>query len=353
MSYSPAIPSNDLLDGRLEDIQYQSLRPVCMTPVQDENAPPLIDGTEDLLGSIADKLKIAALDPKCAPRTSLSLRHLRDPTLSNTISETMRKTVTGLKIRKWPWDGNINWALKGSSIFNDADEELNAFYSLVNMLGHQPYTELWIFQYGLRYIPSVSDNEVYRTIRIEELPKEVQLNQILPLIAGEIYCARLTDTSTITGHNTALITFVTQEDAINFVSAVAAKKIAEPLGKVVPVHTPTYPIPADTERLILDEGYTRTIGIFHSRPTLRMEIARALGNPHQSHILQLESINDGPGIGEVSIRMLSVKAAAAAFEWLRRNPALSKCQFRFLKQDGTPSEERRTSLESGIRAGGW
>lgn len=64
MSYSPATNSRDLLDGGIDDIQFQPLRPLTMKPVQDENLPPVMNGPDDLLGSIADKLHISALDPK-------------------------------------------------------------------------------------------------------------------------------------------------------------------------------------------------------------------------------------------------------------------------------------------------
>lgn len=56
--------STDLLDGGIEDIRIQPLRPLLMTPLPDENSHPLIGDPGDLLGSIVDNLKISALDPK-------------------------------------------------------------------------------------------------------------------------------------------------------------------------------------------------------------------------------------------------------------------------------------------------
>ncbi|KAL4929190.1 fungal specific transcription factor domain-containing protein [Aspergillus undulatus] len=303
MAYVPFTYSTDLLDGRNEDIQISPLRPLYLKDLQDENAPPLVPGQKDLLGNLVDDLKMSVLDPK--------------------------------------WDGKMSWALKGSSVFDGAEEELDAFHTRSNMLvARQPYFELWVFQYGLRYIPSISDRDVYRTIRIDELPPDRSLSQILPLVVGEIYSARLADTSAITGYNTAMIIFVTQEEALKFVVGVKTKVYPLPFGKLVPVHTPTYPIPADTERLIKRDGYTRTIGIFHTKPTLKMELTRVLTNPYLKYAMQLEGIEDGPAHGEVDVKMISVKGAAMVFEWLRKHPTLGQCQFRFLKQNGTPSEAR-------------
>ncbi|RDW70704.1 uncharacterized protein DSM5745_08215 [Aspergillus mulundensis] len=330
MALNSLVYSADLLDSRLEDIQIQPLSPLYQKASQNENHHMLIDGPEDLLGSLVDNLKITALAPKHNPRTLPQRR-----TLDALPPSTKPKDAP---IKPVKWYGEISWSLKGTSVFDDAEQELDAFNNRINMLDHRkPYDELWIFQYGLRYMPSAPDENVYRTIRIDDIPLDKTLNNILPLVVGEIYSARLADTCNITGHNTAMITFISENDAARFVAGAANRTVTLPFGRVVPVHTPTYPMPADIQKSIMHGGYTRILGMFHPRPTLKMEITRAMTSPYQRHALQLESIVDGPGVGEVSIKMLSVKAAAVVFEWLMNHPTLGKCQFRFLKQDGTPS----------------
>ncbi|KAL4952176.1 hypothetical protein BDW69DRAFT_185693 [Aspergillus filifer] len=351
MAYNPYTYSTGLLDDRNEDITIQPLRPLFMKSLQNENSPPFMEGQMDLLGNLADDLKITVLDPKRPPRLVLSPPHPRNATLPNTTTETEEIYLIPSIVK---WGGKISWALKGSSVFDDADEELDAFNNRSNMLVvRQPYSELWVFQYGLRYIPSVSDLDVYRTIRIDEFPPDKKLGQILPSIVGEIYSARLAETSAITGYNTAMITFVTQEDALKFVIGVTNKVYTLPFGKLMPVHTPTYPMPADTERLIKQKGYTRTIGVFHTRPTLKMELTRVLTNPYLRYAMQLESISDGPAYGEVDVKMLSVKGAATVFDWLRTHPTLGQCHFRFLKQDGSPSENGNVMGENDTQHAAW
>ncbi|KAL4748850.1 hypothetical protein BDW72DRAFT_195391 [Aspergillus terricola var. indicus] len=346
MTNNPLAYSADLLDGGLEDIQIKSLSPLYQKVVQNENHPMLINSLEDPTDGLVDNLKISALDHK---RTS-PINSQRHPPPASPPS---KKPKTG-PIKLVEWYGEISWSLKGTSVFDDAEQELDAFMNRTNMLDYRkPYNELWVFQYGLRYIPSISDTNVYRTIRIEEIPLDKNLSQILPLIVGEIYSARLAETYRITGYNTAMITFATEEDAANFVAGSANRTYGIPFGRVIPVHTPTYPIPADTEKLIIEQGCTRILGIFHCRSTLKREITRVMTSPYQNHILQLESIVDGPGMGEVSVKMLSVKAAAVVFDWLRNHPTLGKCQFRFLKQDGTPSDGTAVMLGDGCRTALW
>ncbi|KAL4907389.1 hypothetical protein BDW74DRAFT_176158 [Aspergillus multicolor] len=330
MALNPLAYSADLLDSRLEDIQIQPLSPLYQKAFQNENRHTVIDGPEDLLDNLVDNLKITALAPKHNPRT-LPQRLFLNASPPNTKPK-------DIPVKPVKWYGELSWSLRGTSVFDDAEQELDAFNNRTNMLDHRkPYDELWIFQYGLRYIPSTSDENVYRTIRIDDIPLDKTLDDILPLIVGEIYSARLADTRNITGHNTAMITFTSETDAARFVAGAANRTVTLPFGRVVPVHTPTYPMPVDVEKSIMHGGYTRILGMFHPRHTLKLEITRAMTSPYQRHSLQLESIVDGPGVGEVSIRMLSVKAAAVVFERLVNHPTLGKCQFRFLKQDGTPS----------------
>ncbi|KAL4884446.1 hypothetical protein BJY04DRAFT_215411 [Aspergillus karnatakaensis] len=333
---SPAAYSTDLLDDKIEDIRIQPLRPLSRS-VSDENTPLLIEGPDGWLDGIIDNVKTPALQPKIAPRNPFSQHHTRDASpRPNTV--TKRKAVPKAVM----WDGKISWALKGASVFDDADEEYNAFRTRTNMLLRQPYSDLWVFQYGLRYIPSRSDSEVYRTIRIEELPSGITLGQILPLIVGEVYCARLTDTSAITGYNTAMIVFVTEDDTMKFLGAIAKKTAVLPFGKIVPVHTPTYPMPADIEHWIMEEGLTRSLAVYHSKPSLKAEITRVITHHHYKYSLQLEKIVDGPAPGEIVIKMFSVKGAAAVLATLKGHPTLANCRFRFLSQDSTHSQPQGT-----------
>ncbi|KAL2868769.1 transcription factor domain-containing protein [Aspergillus lucknowensis] len=314
MASDLTVYSTDLLDGEIEDLALiPPLRPQVMTTAGDENAHPHTAEPVEQFDDFVGKLRIPSLESK--------------------------------------WDGKIAWALKGASIFDSIDEEFGAFNSHSNMLIRQPYSNLWVFQYGLRYIPSVADNNVYRAIRIDELPPQITLSEILPLVVGEVYCARLADTAAITGFNTAMITFVTEKDALRFIATSANNSFPLP-GKIVPVHTPTYPMPANIEGMIKD-GYTRCLAVSDPRRSLKQEITRVLTRTHYMYSLQIQSIDDGPVPGEVAVSMFSVKAAAAVFHLLQGHLTSGKCQFRFLKQDGTPSGIDSAATGFFSRTHGW
>ncbi|KKK15364.1 hypothetical protein AOCH_006127 [Aspergillus ochraceoroseus] len=315
MASTPAGHSTDLLDDGTDDIQIQPLCPEMKRPITDENARVGSAGSEGLLDVSLDKLKIPVLEPQCA---SSSFTHHPD---SPTQTKTEPEAQTDLSISSAPWDGSLR-------------ERRLPLPS--NMISRQPLSELSVFQYGLRYIPSGNDIDAYRTVRVEELPAEISLSQILACVRTEIYSARLADTMAITGANTGIITFVTQDDAVQFLTQVVDNSITLPAGKVVPVCTPTYPIPADIARLIAEEGHTRSIGVYSFRGALNDEVLSLIHRPAYMFRAQIEGIEDGPAPGEITIKMLSVKAAAAVFALLRGHPSLRRCQLRFLKcNEGT------------------
>ncbi|KAF7589985.1 hypothetical protein BBP40_003477 [Aspergillus hancockii] len=333
--------SSDLLDGSLDDIQVPVLLPLITRkmpgPASTSATTKLAEGLNlggpvPLLDGGLDELTIPVLKPKRSIATVAS----QAANNSTPDTEGLPEVV--------PWDGRLRWAIEGPSVFDDEDDELGAFYFRPNLLSRHRYSDIWVFQYGLRYVPAMDDQNVYRTVRIENLPSNPTLKQILPAVSGEILSAHLADTTPITGSQTAIITFVWQSDAQRFIQT---SKNGIPFGpilaRVVSVNTPTYPFSAELKRLILKEGCTRCLCVSNVRGTLKSEIRRVLGK--SVHANYIETIQDGYAVGEIYIRFHSIKVAAAAFELLKNHSCFTQCHFRFLK-NGTnmrnnDSEEHR------------
>lgn len=240
-------------------------------------------------------------------------------------------------INTTPWDGKINWAISGPSIFDDQQEELDAVLRRPNVLSAQPTSDLWILQYGLRYMPSAEDTNAYRTVKIE-LPQpssaNITINDILAeLRRVEIYSASLFKTVHLTASNTAIIVFIRQHDALVFLQRTAHSGLrigshATP-ARTSLVNTPTYPIPADLHRLISEHGYSRFLVVCNLRNTLKTELRRVLYKSNCRDLI--ECLDDGYVAGEICVRFHSVKIATAAFEMLKKHPGLGDCRFRFVK----------------------
>lgn len=230
-----------------------------------------------------------------------------------------------------PWDGNIRWTIKGCSIFEDQQDEADAFSYRPNLLTRQPVSDLWIFQYGLRYIPAEAEPNIFRTVRIEKLASNVRLSQILPLVPGWIYSASLCNTSLITGYNTAIVVFVLEKDALDFVQkSKEGLRLGFCVASVALIHTPTYPMTTEMSQLIHEKGYTRCLVISNFRRSLRGEIHRVLRrNAYYNYI---ESVEEGQVVGDVYVRFYSIKKAAAAYDLFQGHPSFERCSIKFLRK---------------------
>ena len=210
-------------------------------------------------------------------------------------------------------------------MFDDADEELDALRRRPGFQS-QRSSDLWIFQYGLRYVPGAGDPDLYRTVKIEPLPVKTTIAQILTKVRGDVYSACLCNTSTITGSLTAIIIFVLQQDAIEFVySNKSGLRIESTVAKPSLVHTPTYPMSAEMTSLIFEDGNTRCISISQASK----DQVKLLNGVLDSSICRQYVESQEEESDKVYIRFHSIKMASVAYSILIHHPGLGGCQINF------------------------
>ncbi|KAF7114490.1 hypothetical protein CNMCM5793_008794 [Aspergillus hiratsukae] len=316
---------SNILDSHLDDIRVPILQPktpqkrihlAVTNPNQLRKVSfQLADG---LLDAGLEDLMIPVLEPERKPLVDCVRKDSDDPKPYQLGMDTV------------PWDGNIRWAIKGCSIFQNQQDEADAFSYCPNLLTRQPVSDLWIFQYGLRYIPAGGEPNIFRTVRIEKLTSNMTLSQILPSVPGEIYSASLCNTSPITGYNTVIVVFMLEKDALNFVQT---SKEGLPLGfcvaSVTLIHTPTYPMTTEMSQLIHEKGYTRCLVISNLRGSLRGIIHRELRR--SGYYKYIERVGEGQG-GDVYVRFYSIKIAAAAYDLIQGDPSFERCSIKFLRK---------------------
>lgn len=229
-----------------------------------------------------------------------------------------------------PWDGQLCWAIKGCSVFDDQEEEADALYYPNNLISRVPLSNRLVFQYGLRYIPSMAETNIYRTATIENLAANISLNQVLLNVSGEVYSSRLFDTRAITGYNTAIVVFLLESEARSFVEkAKEGLHVGSALAKVALVNTPTYPMPADMDNLV-NKGYSRCLVVSDVSATIQKDIWGVLNrSAYHSYI---ECVKVGPFVGQVTIRFHCIKSAAAVLSLLQGHPSFRKCSVSFMKE---------------------
>lgn len=228
------------------------------------------------------------------------------------------------------WDGHIRWAIKGCSVFDDQKDEAGALLYPQNFLSRQPLSSRWVFQYGLRYIPTIDEANAYRTVRIEKLPEDISLDQVLSVTPGEVYSSRLFDTTAITGYNTVIVVFLFEHDARSLVqSASGGLRVGSSSAKVTLVGTPTYPMPPEMDQLI-QRGHTRCLVVSNMSDSNQADLAQVLQrSAYRSYV---ERIEEGPSERDVSIRFHCIKSASAACSLLQGHPIFRKCHVSFLKK---------------------
>jgi hypothetical protein len=227
-----------------------------------------------------------------------------------------------------PWDGEIHWAM--DRLFDNQFEEIEAITNRDNALPGTRLVDQWVFQYGLRYIPKPNETNVYRTVKIEGLPLDATMEQVLGQVCcGDVYSAQLLDTKDITGYHTAIIIFLHQHQAENFAryAAKAGISVNDIRLKATLINTPTYPMPAKMEKAIWEDGHTRCVALGNFRPelmeTLQFVMQRWIYNEY------IECIEDGWEDGKICVLFHSIKIAGAAYDLLNNHPSFHECQIRF------------------------
>lgn len=226
--------------------------------------------------------------------------------------------------------------MEGPTVFDDHDEELDAVAHCRGFESGGRSSDLWVFQYGLRYIPTAGENNLYRTVKIEQLPGSVTLNHIFPKFHGEVYSSSIFNTSPIIGSNTAIVTFVWQSDALEFVYSTPESGLRIGPVRVIPtlVHTPTYPMSAEMKMLVLRLGHTRCLAI--SPPASKVDRLNRFLDRFLER-LNVESRKENEA-GEVCVRFHSIKMASTMQTILSRSSTLGDCEVRFYSASRASSE---------------
>jgi hypothetical protein len=155
------------------------------------------------------------------------------------------------------------------------------------------------FRYGIRYVPLETDTNFLRAVLISNLPKDIELREVLQRVrGGEIHNATLCDTTTLTGSKTAMVVFINEAAAQEYIKYVSEHPILfgddgdERKAEFELIRTPTYPLSLGQKRRISGAyKQTRCLMIQNfpaSFPFGRLEDDLAGGYPFRAaHLLDL------------------------------------------------------------------
>ncbi|KAI4209982.1 MAG: hypothetical protein LQ351_007146 [Letrouitia transgressa] len=118
------------------------------------------------------------------------------------------------------------------------------------------------FKHGIRFQPTPTMHNLYRTVIVDRLPRSITLTPLLEQVqGGPVYSVKLLETFSITGFSSALIVFVFQQSATRFLRQAQKRPLIfnDIPAKVSLVTTPTWPMPESHYRAILDHLQTRCL----------------------------------------------------------------------------------------------
>lgn len=217
-------------------------------------------------------------------------------------------------------------------MFHNPWEEIAAYYLRGNVFSGVYISDMFIFQYGLRYIPYTGEN-VYRTVRIENLPNETSLKEVLAFVPGNIFSAELFDTTAITGYKTVIVVFI-QEIHARYLARIAQDglRIASGLARVTLVNTPTYPISFEMQKWV-NRGCTRSLVLENVYASTMKNLTTLLNNSEVASCV--ECIKIGPLYNHLTVNFYSIESALIACELIQnkcKKARLGKCRLGFLKE---------------------
>lgn len=122
------------------------------------------------------------------------------------------------------------------------------------------------FKNSLVYVPSDTDNNYLRTVHIGNLPSETELRDVLSRVrGGQVLKAILLNTMKLTGGMSAMITFVKEGEADEFVEYTGIHPLTfgdddeKTTAEVALIATPTYPMSAALVNKLNHHGSTRCL----------------------------------------------------------------------------------------------
>ncbi|KAJ5305894.1 hypothetical protein N7508_004909 [Penicillium antarcticum] len=241
-----------------------------------------------------------------------------------------------------PQDYSIQWASGVDDILKD--------FKRGSILRKHPVTfdramrvsDLAVVEHGVRYIhrksditkdllSDSSDSNVYRTVKIEGLRQHIEAKDILSYVrGGVVFSAAVYDTVSLIGSYTAIIIFVEEQGAVNFLDRVRRQGYFIPLETVyvTQITTPTYPILRSLHDLIHNKDRRRTL-VFNdceettdTVKTLKTGIHRFLCKIDR--IDRFEAFGENDPTGLLSVRFVSIAAAIDIQVLLKRHPNFHK-----------------------------
>ena len=154
------------------------------------------------------------------------------------------------------------WSVKPFA--TSAIEREKAIYVQKQSAGEAEYMFPDFFRYGIRFEPDPMETDIYRTVLVDNLPAGLTVFALLQFVkSGAIESVKSVETTNITGHLSALITFIHEKGARTFDQQARRTPLifAGIIARVTLLPSPTYPRTKKLQIAITKHAHTRCLEV--------------------------------------------------------------------------------------------
>ncbi|KAL8717248.1 MAG: hypothetical protein Q9225_005489 [Loekoesia sp. 1 TL-2023] len=241
---------------------------------------------------------------------------------SSKVTQLSAEIVAALFMPRWP--------VKSFELVSG--ERQGAIFVHQRVAGDQEYRFPSLFKYGTRFRPEPMETNLYRTVVIDNLPLGIRLFTLLQHVkGGAVVDVKLLNTRTITGHLSAMITFVHEHGAKAFEQRVYGQPLVFEgvRARVTLLPTPTYPVGGCLRAAIANHGHTRCLEVRNfPRGIKPVELERDLRtcNVITTHHIESKKMRLD---GVLELRFTSINSAGHAYGILISRKQYRQCTVTF------------------------
>ncbi|EHL02046.1 hypothetical protein M7I_2001 [Glarea lozoyensis 74030] len=159
--------------------------------------------------------------------------------------------------------------IASGNIWESREEKTSALVTQRLMAGDRDRrVSVDFFKHGIQFVPAQPENKHQETVLIGNLPHNIELRDILNRVrGGKIVSAILLDTKPLTGKMSALVRFVYETSAAQYISYVKENPIyfgeddTKLQAEIILLPTPSYPLNFGLTNAIFNLSHTRCIAI--------------------------------------------------------------------------------------------
>ncbi|KAI9833488.1 MAG: hypothetical protein M1819_003646 [Sarea resinae] len=185
---------------------------------------------------------------------------------------------------------------------------------------------------GVRYLPFAHHPDVFRTVMMQKIPPGVALHDVLEKVRGGlVVSARLLSTEVICGTQTAMVTFLRESAALDYIDFATTNSItfAGSQAQISFAETATWPSTQCIRDGIEQHGHSRCLRIYDLPSKAPVAMLKKKLHPVEYYGVHVIDHREDGLSGDLEVRFSSVATSVLARAILKLTPAYCRSRINF------------------------